>query len=227
MRINRYLASSGLTSRRGAEKLVIEGRVRINGQVAQLQSVVKEGDEVSLDGRLVEPEDKKVTLAYNKPLGIECTSDDKNEASIIRALNYPLRLFTVGRLDKNSEGLILLTNDGDLCYKLTKASERHEKEYEVLVNKPIGPDFVNAMSRGVEILGTKTRPCKVVKTGTSSFNIILLQGLNRQIRRMCEALGFKVVSLKRVRIDELRLGSLKPGSYRLLSKEELRRLFGL
>lgn len=227
MRINRYLASSGLASRRAAEGLILEGRVRINGRLAKLQDVVEEGDEVTLDDRPVDLEEKLVTLAYNKPLGVECTSDEKNEASIIKALNYPLRLFTVGRLDKNSEGLILLTNDGDLCYRLTKASEGHEKEYEVVVNKPIGPGFVSSMSKGVEILGTKTRPCKVVKTGERSFRIVLLQGLNRQIRRMAEALGYKVVSLKRLRIDRLELGSLKTGQYRLLKEEEIRRLFDL
>lgn len=227
MRINRYLASCGLASRRAAEALVLKGRVRINGRVAVLQDIVSKGDKVSLDGRAVEPKAKKVTLAYNKPLGVECTSDQENEASIIRAINYPLRLFTVGRLDKNSEGLILLTNDGELCYKLTKASELHEKEYEVVVNKPIGPEFVTSMSKGVEILGTRTRPCKVVKTGIKSFNITLLQGLNRQIRRMSEALGFKVISLKRVRIDKLELGRLKTGSYRLLSEEEISEFFGL
>lgn len=227
MRINRYLASAGLASRRGAENLILEGRVKINGRTAQLQDVVEEGDEVSLDGKAIEAVSDKVTLAYHKPPGIECTSDEKNEASIIKALNYSSRLFTVGRLDKNSEGLILLTNDGDLCYKLTKASELHEKEYEVIVNKPIGPGFVEAMSRGVEILGTKTRPCKVVKTGTRSFNIILFQGLNRQIRRMCDALGYKVLNLKRIRIDRLELGKLAAGTYKTLTKEEINKFFGL
>lgn len=227
MRINRYLASSGLASRRGAEALILEGRVKINGRVAKLQDVVEEGDKVTLDERPVELEEEVVTLAYNKPVGIECTSDEKNEASIMKAINYPLRLFTVGRLDKNSEGLILLTNDGELCYKLTKASEGHEKEYEVVVNKPIGPGFVSSMSKGVEIPGTKTRPCKVVKTGERSFRIILLQGLNRQIRRMAEALGYKVVSLKRLRIDRLELGNLQSGQYRLLEGEEISRLFNL
>lgn len=227
MRINRYLASYAGVSRRGAEELILKGRVKINGKLAILQNRVEEDDEVTLDDKLIKPDQKNITLAYNKPIGVECTAEKSNRDSIIRHINYPERLFTVGRLDKNSEGLILLTNDGNLCYKLTRAAELHEKEYEVIVDKPINPKFIQDMAKGVEILGTKTRECEVVKTGIRSFNITLLQGLNRQIRRMCDKLGYKVVSLKRIRIDKLELGNLSLGTYRELSEDEVKRLFEL
>ncbi len=225
MRINKYIASSGLCSRRKAEEYITSGQVKINDKKAELSDRVLDGDVVKVAGKIIEPEEKTVTLAYNKPLGIECTADKKNKNNIISSINYPLRLFNVGRLDKDSEGLILLTNDGDLCYKLTKASELHEKEYLVTVNKPISAGFIHKMSNGVEILNTKTAPCKVKKVGINKFRIILVQGLNRQIRRMCETLGYKVTSLIRLRIDNLTLSGIKVGEYKELKENEVKKLF--
>ncbi len=227
LRINKYIASAGLCSRRKAEEFINNGEVTINGKIAELSDKIGENDKVKVKGKLITPESKTVTLAYNKPVGIECTADLANENNIISAINYPLRLFNVGRLDKDSEGLILLTNDGDLCYKLTKASELHEKEYIVTVNKPISAGFIHKMSNGVEILDTKTAPCKVKQVGTNKFRIILVQGLNRQIRRMTEALGYKVTSLVRLRIDNLTLSGLKVGAYKELSKKEITKLFNV
>ncbi len=221
MRINRYIASSGICSRRKAESFVREGRVTINGTVAELHDTVKEGDTVKIDGEKIGPPSSNTTIAYNKPKGIECTTDQNIRGNIISEINYPTRLFTIGRLDKDSEGLILLTNDGDLCYKLTKASELHQKEYEVTVNKPIGAGFVAKMSKGVEILNTITAPCVVKKTSPTTFNIVLIQGLNRQIRRMCEALGYRVIKLKRIRIDKLTLSGLEVGKYKKLSQSDI------
>ncbi len=225
MRINKYIASSGLCSRRKAEEYIKSGQVRINDRIAELSDRVLDGDVVKINGKIIKPEEKTVTLAYNKPVGIECTADKENKNNIISTINYPLRLFNVGRLDKDSEGLILLTNDGNLCYKLTKASELHEKEYIVTVNKPISAGFIHQMSSGVEILNTKTAPCKVKKVGINKFRIILVQGLNRQIRRMCEALGYKVTSLVRLRIDNLTLSGIKVGEYKELKKDEMKNLF--
>ncbi len=225
MRINKYIASAGLCSRRKAEEFINNGEVTINGKLAELSDRVGENDKVKVKGKLIKPTAKTVTLAYNKPVGIECTADLENKNNIISAINYPLRLFNVGRLDKDSEGLILLTNDGDLCYKLTKASELHEKEYIVIVNKPISAGFIYKMSNGVEILDTKTAPCKVKQVGTNKFRIILVQGLNRQIRRMCESLGYKVTSLKRLRIDNLTLSGIKVGEYKELKQSEIKKLF--
>ncbi len=227
MRINKYIASSGLCSRRKAEEYIVSKKVTINGKIAELSSQVSENDTVKLNGKIIKPEKRTVTLAYNKPVGIECTADLENKNNILSAINYPIRLFNVGRLDKDSEGLILLTNDGDLCYKLTKASELHKKEYIVTVNKPISAGFIHKMGNGVEILDTKTAPCKVKKVGTHKFRIILVQGLNRQIRRMCEALGYKVTSLVRLRIDNLTLSGLKVGEYKELSQKEISKLFNV
>ncbi len=227
MRINKYIATCGVCSRRKAEEYISSGLVKINGKIAELSDRVLDGDEVSLDGKIIYPERKKVTLAYNKPIGIECTADLNNKNNIISEINYPLRLFNVGRLDKDSEGLILLTNDGDLCYKLTKASLLHEKEYIVTLNKPISAGFIEKMASGVEILDTKTSPCKVKKLSTKKFKIVLVQGLNRQIRRMCEALGYRVTSLTRIRIDNLKLDGLKKGEYRELSPSEVEKLFNV
>lgn len=225
MRINKYIASCGICSRRAAEELIESKRIRIDGKIAVLQDRVGENSVVELDSKPINPVKNTVTLAYNKPIGVECTSDKSVPNNIIATLNYPTRLFTVGRLDKDSEGLILLTNDGDLCYRLSKASEKHEKEYEVSLNKPIAAGFVSAMENGVEILDTITAPCKVKKLSNKKFRIILVQGLNRQIRRMCEQLGYKVTSLKRLRIDRLELGSLKVGRYKKLSPDDAKRLF--
>ena len=222
VRINKYLSEAGVCSRRGADRLIEEGRVSVNGTLAFLGSVVNDGDEVRVDGNLVKTVTKKVLIAFNKPRGIVCTTADpkSKDVNIIEYINYPERIFPVGRLDKDSEGLILLSNDGDLSNKIMKARNFHEKEYEVEVDKPFDDDFLKRMSEGVPILDTITRKCTLKRTGKTSFNIILTQGLNRQIRRMCEYFGYKVVSLKRIRIMNIKLGNLKSGTYRNITDKE-------
>ena len=226
VRINKYLSEAGVCSRRGADRLIEEGRVSVNGTLAFLGSVVKNSDEVRVDGNLVKPVIKKVLIAFNKPRGIVCTTADpkSKDVNIIEYINYPERIFPVGRLDKDSEGLILLSNDGDLSNKIMKARNFHEKEYEVEVDKPFDDEFLKRMSEGVPILDTVTRKCTLKRTGKTSFNIILTQGLNRQIRRMCEYFGYKVVRLKRIRIMNIKLGSLKSGTYRNITDKEYEEL---
>ena len=226
MRINKYLSEAGVCSRRGADKLIEEGRVTINGILALLGSTVSEGDEPRLDDKLITGSAKKVLIAFNKPRGIVCTTADpkSKDVNIVEYINYPERIFPVGRLDKDSEGLILLSNDGDLANKIMKARNYHEKEYEVEVDKPFDDEFLKNMSEGVPILDTVTRKCKLRRTGKTSFNIILTQGLNRQIRRMCEYFGYRVVKLKRIRIMNIKLGSLKSGTYRNVTEEEYNEL---
>ena len=226
IRINKYLSEAGVCSRREADKLIKEGRVSINGSHALLGSVVSEGDEVQVDENLIEGSAKKVLIAFNKPRGIVCTTKDpkSKDVNIVEYINHPERIFPVGRLDKDSEGLILLSNDGDLSNKIMKARNYHEKEYEVEVDKPFDDEFIKKMSEGVPILDTVTRRCKLKRTGKMSFNIILTQGLNRQIRRMCEYFGYKVVKLKRIRIMNIKLGNLKPGTYRNVTEEEYNEL---
>ena len=226
MRTNKYLSEAGVCSRRGADKLIEEGRVTINGILALLGSTVSEGDEVRLDDKLITGSAKKVLIAFNKPRGIVCTTADpkSKDVNIVEYINYPERIFPVGRLDKDSEGLILLSNDGDLANKIMKARNYHEKEYEVEVDKPFDDEFLKNMSEGVPILDTVTRKCKLRRTGKTSFNIILTQGLNRQIRRMCEYFGYRVVKLKRIRIMNIKLGSLKSGTYRNVTEEEYNEL---
>lgn len=222
VRINKYLSEAGVCSRRGADRLIEEGRVSVNGTLAFLGSVVNKEDEVRVDGNLVKAVAKKVLIAFNKPRGIVCTTADpkSKDVNIIEYINYPERIFPVGRLDKDSEGLILLSNDGDLSNKIMKARNFHEKEYEVEVDKPFDDEFLKRMSEGVPILDTITRKCTLKRTGKTSFNIILTQGLNRQIRRMCEYFGYKVVSLRRIRIMNIRLGNLKAGTYRNITDKE-------
>jgi 23S rRNA pseudouridine2604 synthase len=224
MRINKYLAESGVCSRREADRLIEAGKVTINGESATLGSQVNEGDQVTFEGKPVEPKDQKVYLAFYKPLGVECTANPKVKNNIIEYINYPVRIFPVGRLDKNSEGLILLTNDGELSNGILKARYHHEKEYVVRVNQELTDAFLNQMASGVEILDTKTRPCKVEKISATVFKIILTQGLNRQIRRMCDALGYKVVKLKRIRVLNIVLGDLAIGKWRHLDDKELSEL---
>ena len=226
VRINKYLSEAGVCSRRGADRLIEEGRVSVNGTLAFLGSVVNKEDEVRVDGNLVKAIAKKVLIAFNKPRGIVCTTADpkSKDMNIIEYINYPERIFPVGRLDKDSEGLILLSNDGDLSNKIMKARNFHEKEYEVEVDKPFDDDFLKRMSEGVPILDTITRKCTLKRTGKTSFNIILTQGLNRQIRRMCEYFGYKVVSLKRIRIMNIKLGNLKSGTYRNITDKEYEEL---
>ena len=226
VRVNKYLSEAGVCSRRGADRLIEEGRVSVNGTLAFLGSVVKNSDEVRVDGNLVKPVIKKVLIAFNKPRGIVCTTADpkSKDVNIIEYINYSERIFPVGRLDKDSEGLILLSNDGDLSNKIMKARNFHEKEYEVEVDRPFDDEFLKKMSEGVPILDTITRKCTLKRTGETSFNIILTQGLNRQIRRMCEYFGYKVVRLKRIRIMNIKLGNLKSGTYRNITDKEYEEL---
>ena len=225
-RINKYLAESGACSRRGADKIIEEGRVTINGEIAVLGSVVGDGDVVELDGNPVLPLDDKIYIAFNKPLGVTCTTDKRDPTNIIDYINYPERIFPIGRLDKNSSGLILLTNNGDIVNQLLRAENNHEKEYIVSVDHPLDPAFKAKMENGIPVLGQITLPCEVEILGHRRFRIILHQGLNRQIRRMCEYLGYRVVKLKRVRFMNIELGNLKPGEIRLLSSSEKRKLLG-
>ncbi len=224
-RINKYLSEVGYCSRRAADKLIEQRRVTINGEVPLMGTKIIEGDKVCVDGKAVsKSEEAAVYIALNKPIGIVCTTDTRVEKdNIIDFLNYPKRIFPIGRLDKASEGLILLTNDGDIVNKILRARNNHEKEYIVHVNKKIDTDFVSKMSQGIPILDTVTRPCKVKKIGDYRFKIILTQGLNRQIRRMCEYLDYHVVRLKRIRIMNIHL-DLKVGEHRDLRKSELKEL---
>ena len=220
-RLNKYIADSGYCSRREADRLISEGRVRLDGRVGALGDRVQPGMAVTVDGKPLTGEGEKVYLLLNKPRGIVCTADPREPMNVVDYLGYPLRVFPVGRLDKDSEGLLLLTSDGEIVNRMLRAAGGHEKEYEVQVDRPVTPDFVRRMSEGVPILDTVTLPCRVRRTGERSFNIVLVQGLNRQIRRMCEALGFNVTRLRRVRIMNLRLGRLQPGQWRAVTEDEL------
>ena len=225
-RINKYLSEIGYCSRRAADKLIEEGRVTINGVVPEIGTKVTNEDKVCVNGKLVsQPAKKKmVYLAFNKPVGIVCTTDTKREKNnIIDYIDYPTRVFPIGRLDKPSEGLIFLTNDGDIVNKILRARNNHEKEYEVTVNKPVTKEFIVAMSSGVPILDTITKKCFVKQINKKKFKIILTQGLNRQIRRMCEYLGYDVKKLKRVRIMNIKL-DIPIGSYRDFTDKELNQM---
>ena len=222
-RINKYLSEVGFCSRRAADKLIEEGKVTINGEITEIGSKVEEGDQVEVEGqKIINPKKQKnIYLAFNKPIGIVCTTDRRVEPdNIIDFIKYPKRIFPIGRLDKPSEGLIFLTNDGDIVNKILRARNNHEKEYIVSVNRPINKDFIQSMSNGVEILETITKNCYVKQLGPKKFKIILTQGINRQIRRMCEALGYRVKSLKRVRIMNIKL-DVPTGKYRQFTKNEL------
>jgi 23S rRNA pseudouridine2604 synthase len=221
-RINKYLSEVGFCSRRAADKLIEEGRVTINGVVPEMGTKIGPGDEVCVDGKSVTPStEERVYIAFNKPVGIVCTTDTGVERdNIIDYINYPSRIFPIGRLDKPSEGLIFLTDDGDIVNKILRARNNHEKEYVVTVNKPITPEFIQRMSSGIPILDTVTRDCFVEQRGKMVFKIVLTQGLNRQIRRMCEYLGYSVTKLKRVRIMNVRL-DIPVGQWRDLTSEEL------
>ncbi|WP_300434089.1 23S rRNA pseudouridine(2604) synthase RluF [Christiangramia sp.] len=224
VRINKYLSQLGYCSRREADKLIDQGRITINDKVPEMGTKVTPGDLVKVDGKPVSKEELKepnIYLAFNKPVGIVCTTDTRVEKNnIIDYINYPKRIFPIGRLDKPSEGLIFLTNDGDIVNKILRARNNHEKEYVVSVNKPVTSDFIKRMSGGVPILDTVTRECEVEKLGQHTFRIILTQGLNRQIRRMCEFLGYEVTALKRIRIMNVSL-DIPVGQWRDLTKEEL------
>lgn len=224
IRLNKYLSDIGVCSRRAADRLAQEGRITVNGTAAKPGMRVTPQDVILVDGKPVRKEERKVYLALNKPRGIVCTAEKREKNNIIDYLNYPLRVYPVGRLDKDSEGLILLTNDGAIVNGMMRARNRHEKEYQVKVDRAFDREFIEQMARGVPILDTVTRPCRVKRTGSDTFTIILTQGLNRQIRRMCEALGYRVVRLKRVRIMNIRLDGLARGAWRELTAEELRAL---
>ena len=225
-RINKYLSEVGYCSRRAADRLIEEGKVTINGKIPEMGAKVEESDQVEVEGERIEKltKQKNVYLAFNKPVGIVCTTDRTVEAdNIIDFIKYPTRIFPVGRLDKPSQGLIFLTNDGDIVNKILRARNKHEKEYIVSVNRPINKDFINRMSNGVEILETITKNCIVKQLGPKKFKIVLTQGLNRQIRRMCDSLGYRVKSLKRIRIMNIKL-DLPIGKYREFTKQELAEL---
>ncbi len=222
-RINKYLSEVGYCSRRVADRLIEEGKVKINGDIPDIGTKIEEGDQVEVKGQIIKKstKQKKIYLAFNKPVGIVCTTDRRVEPNnIIDFIKYPKRIFPIGRLDKSSEGLIFLTNDGDIVNKILRARNNHEKEYIVSVNRQINKEFIQSMSSGVKILDTITKNCFVKQLGKKKFKIILKQGLNRQIRRMCESLGYKVKSLKRIRIINIKL-DIPIGKYRLFTKKEL------
>ncbi|NQF16816.1 23S rRNA pseudouridine(2604) synthase RluF [Brevibacillus sp. HB1.3] len=221
MRINKFISETGICSRREADKLIESKRVTINGQLAELGSTVESGDDVRIDGQPLGVKKKDVYIALNKPVGITCTTELHVKGNIIDFVNHPERIFPIGRLDKDSQGLILLTNDGDIVNKILRAENNHDKEYIVTVDKPITANFLHGMANGVRILGTTTKPCKVTKVSDRVFNIVLTQGLNRQIRRMCQAFGYQVRKLERVRIMNIGLGNLKLGQWRNLTAKEL------
>ena len=226
IRINKYLSEVGFCSRRRADTLIEQERIKINGDIALMGQKVQLTDEIKIDNKLVKPikTKKNIYLAFNKPIGIVCTTDTRREKdNIIDFINYPSRIFPIGRLDKPSEGLIFLTNDGDIVNKILRANNQHEKEYIVEVNKPVTKDFIKSMANGVPILETITRKCFVKQTGKKTFKIILTQGLNRQIRRMCEYFDYKVRSLKRVRIMNIKL-DIPVGEYREFTAKELNTL---
>lgn len=223
-RLNKFIGETGYCSRREADKLIEEGRVTINGVVPEMGTKVSPDDEVRIDGKLiVEKHEKMVYLAFNKPVGIECTTNLEVRNNIVDYINYPKRIFPIGRLDKASEGLIFMTNDGDIVNKILRARNNHEKEYTVTVNKPITDRFIQRMGNGVPILDTVTRKCKVEQISKYTFKIILTQGLNRQIRRMCDYLGYDVTALKRIRIINISL-DIPVGRYRDLTDDEIKEL---
>ncbi len=227
LRLNKYISESGICSRREADKFIESGKVYVNGILATLGTRVSPTDTVVVDGKTIKPKSNKVYIALNKPVGITCTTETHVKGNIIDFVNYHERIFPIGRLDKPSEGLIFLTNDGDMVNKILRAGNNHEKEYVVSVDKPITKEFINSMENGIPILGTVTKQCQVRKIGKCTFNIILTQGLNRQIRRMCEYLGFKVTSLKRIRIMNVSLSNLPTGKWRYLSSEEMSTIINL
>ena len=225
VRLNKYLSEAGVCSRREADRLIESGKVTVDGVTAQMGMRVTAGQIVKVGKKTVSKQDEMIVLAVNKPKGIVCTEDQRERDSIVRFLNYPVRVTYAGRLDKDSRGLLLMTNNGDIINQMMRAANRHEKEYKVTVDKEITEQFIKKMSEGVPILDTVTRPCTVKKIGKYTFSIILTQGLNRLIRRMCAAFGYEVKDLVRIRIMNIRLGSLKEGAYRKLTDEELEELY--
>lgn len=224
VRLNKYISESGFCSRREADKLIQSGLVTIDGVKAEMGTKVTKGQKVRVNGILISKEEELVYIALNKPVGITCTTEHKVKGNIVDFVNHKKRIFPIGRLDKDSQGLILMTNDGDIVNKILRAGNNHEKEYIVTVNKPINDEFVKKMSNGIRILEQVTKKCYVKKEGNNTFRIILTQGLNRQIRRMCESLGYEVVKLKRIRIMNINLSDLKIGKWRELTYNELKGL---
>ena len=220
--LNKYISETGFCSRREADKYIDQGRVTINDQVAIKGNRVLQGDTVEVDGEPLKKKDKIVYMVFNKPVGITCTTDLKDKDNIISFINYKSRIFPVGRLDKPSEGLIFLTNDGDIVNKILRAGNNHEKEYVVTVDKPINGEFIHKMGNGVKILDTVTKKCVVKQEGKNRFRIILVQGLNRQIRRMCQVLDYNVQTLKRVRIMNITIANLPAGKWRYFTPEEIK-----
>lgn len=224
VRLNKLIADSGFCSRREADRLISEGRVRVDGLIGGLGDRVGPNSRVEVDGKVISGRANKVYIALNKPVGVVCTADPREPMNVVDYIDHKERIFPVGRLDKDSDGLLLLTSDGEIVNRILRAAGGHEKEYLVTVNKPITGEFLRKMASGVPILDTVTLPCKIEQTGKNSFRLILVQGLNRQIRRMCEALGYRVVTLTRVRIMNIHLGRLLPGHWRNLTSDELREL---
>lgn len=227
IRLNKFLSEAGVCSRREADRWIESGRVFVDGKRAETGMKVSSAQEIKVGKKVVSKGNEMVLLAVNKPVGIVCTEEKREKKNIIRFLNYPTRITYIGRLDKDSEGLLLMTNNGDIINKMMRAGNRHEKEYKVTVDKPITPEFLEKMGAGVPILDTVTRPCKIRQIGKYKFDIILTQGLNRQIRRMCEYFGYKVSRLERIRVMNITLGNLKPGEYRKVTEKELEELYEL
>lgn len=227
VRLNKYLSEAGVCSRREADRLIETGRVTVDGQRAQTGMRIRPGQVVKVGNKIVSKQDEMIVLAVNKPRGIVCTEEKRERDSIVRFLDYPVRVTYIGRLDKDSHGLLLMTNNGDIINRMMRAANHHEKEYKVTVDKEITEEFLKKMANGVPILDTVTRPCKIKKIGKYTFSIILTQGLNRQIRRMCEALGYEVKDLLRVRVMNITLDGLKDGQYRKLTDAELNELYEL
>lgn len=227
IRLNKYLSEAGVCSRREADTLIAAGKVTVDGQIATMGMKVTPNQDIRVGKKQIGGKKDMVLLAVNKPVGIVCTEEKKEKHNIIRFLDYPTRITYIGRLDKDSEGLLLMTNNGDIINKMMRAGNMHEKEYVVTVNKPITPEFIEKMANGVPILDTVTRKCEVEAIGKYTFRIILTQGLNRQIRRMCEYLGYKVTKLKRIRVMNISLGNLKSGEYREVTETEIKELYKL
>lgn len=224
IRLNKYISETGICSRREADKLIEERKVTIDGKIAEMGMKVSKHQVVKVNGRIISKTNEIVYIALNKPVGITCTTEKRVRGNIVDFINHEKRIFPIGRLDKDSQGLILLTNDGDIVNKILRAGNNHEKEYIVTVNKPITEEFIKSMSSGVRILGTVTKKCYVRQESKNTFRIILTQGMNRQIRRMCEALGYTVTKLKRIRIMNIKLEDLKIGEWRELTSSELTKL---
>jgi 23S rRNA pseudouridine2604 synthase len=226
MRLNKFIGGTGVCSRREADTWIEAGRVTVNGALATLGTQVNDGDVVAVDGKRVGEAKPHVYIALNKPVGITCTTDPDIRGNIVDYVNYPERIFPIGRLDKDSEGLILLTNHGDIVNQILRSENEHEKEYVVTVDRPATSIFLEGMASGVRILGTVTKPAKVRRLAPASFSIVLTQGLNRQIRRMCSFYGYQVVQLRRIRVIDITVDGLKPGQWRELSPTEVRGLLG-